>query len=89
MSYIFFDIHDILTEADAVEIAHAWKREVIEVSESVRGKRGKIRSTESKVKQLVKLCYAEQWKEPKKVLDRAVKQLEQCKAEDDFSLWRV
>ena len=86
---IIFDIEDIKTEDQANETADSLKCEAIKASEALRSKRKKIRTCESKIKQLQKWCVANRWTSPIKSLHSTFDMLEEARAEMDVSLWVI
>ena len=89
MSYYIFDIRDISTEQEALDVAEWLVDEAIIATTSLRGKQKKIRVTEAKITQLQCKCTHMKWKAPLGKLKVSLEALEAKKLEDDLSLWRI
>ena len=86
---IFFDLHNISTDVQAVEVANYLVVEAIDVAKSQRSKRRRINVTLAKIEKLIALCQHMKWSEPIEILKSSFTRLEDAKAELDVNLWRI
>ena len=86
---MIFDLEDMVDEATAQAAADKLVVEAIDVSESVRRKRQKIRSCTAKIKKLVKLCRVKKWDGPIATVKKSFEMLEEERGEMDVNLFGI
>ena len=92
---LIFILSEIKDAKQALEVAEDLVTEAIEAANSLKGKRKKIRSVESKMKMLISLCRAKKaqgqkgWTAPVKCMKQSIQVLEDARAESDASLWSI
>ena len=87
---VIFDIEDIFTEKQAMEVARRLKAEAIKASCAMRGKRRKIKITQAKIEMLMKWCVDQGWANTVvKSLKSSFEMLEEASSELSVNLWGI
>ena len=87
---VIFDIEDIVTEKQALEIARRLKAEAIKASCAQRGKSKKIRLTQAKIEMLMKWAVDQGWADSVvKSLKGSFEMLEEASSELSVNLWGI
>ena len=86
---MIFDLEDMVDEATAQAAADRLVVEAIDVSEATRRKRQKIRSCQSRIKMLIKLCRVKGYDNPIKTVQKSFEMLEEERGELDVNLFGI
>ena len=86
---IFFSIHDIETEQQAMDAAEFMVREAVEATNSNRGRMRKMRECQSNLNMLIGVCHAEKWQEPLTKLRRSFTTLEKAVNKDFADMFAI
>ena len=84
-----FDLDDIKDEATAQQAADELVVAAIIASEATRRKRQKIRTCQSKIKMLTKLCKVKHYVGPIKTVQKSFEMLEEERCELDVNLFGI
>lgn len=86
---ILFSLDDINSEKDAEKAVEELTKEAIEAKTALRGKMGKIRRVQSKIRKLTMYCTSKGWKLPLKKLKQTFTSLEDEAGAHEVNLFQI
>ena len=87
MVVVYLD--ELKDEAAVKAIIPELENVVIEATTAIRNKRRKIATAELQVRQVIRKCAINRWKEAENQLNSMLTSLENARAEDTLNLWQA
>ena len=87
MVVVYLD--ELVDEAAVKSILPQLENIVIEATTAIRNKRRKIATAELQVRQVIRKCAVNRWKEAERQLNAMIASLESARAEDTLNLWQA
>ena len=87
MVVVYLD--ELKDEAAVLAILPELENVVIEATTAIRNKRRKIATAELQVRQVIRKCAINRWKEAENQLNSMLTSLENARAEDTLNLWQA